>query len=251
MDLARVPTEPVSVPPGLRRALELSGIRDATLVPAWQNSVGGLTFAVSTGGDGSAPDYFAKWNPLSSGESLADEAERLRWIEGKHPAPKVVALVAGAAEEVLVTEALPGDSAVSEVWKANPRIALRALGAGLRRLHELPVADCPFSWGAEERLRAGGINPASLGEAPPLDRLVVCQGDPCAPNTLLGEDGGFLAHVDLGRLGTADRWADLAVMSMSLEWNFAHYDESDFWEAYGVAPDAQRIDYYRRLWNAE
>ena len=68
---------------------------------------------------------------------------------------------------------------------------------------------------------------------------------------LLDEDGGFLAHVDLGRLGTADRWADLAAMSMSLEWNFAHYDEGDFWEAYGVTPDAQRIDYYRRLWNAE
>lgn len=249
--LASVPIGPVNVPPGLRRALEQHGMGEAKLVPAWQNSVGGLTFSVATGEESSPADYFVKWNPRISGESLADEAERLRWIEGRHPAPRVVALVVNAAEEMLITHALPGESAVSEVWKDNPRIALRALGAGLRRLHELPAPDCPFDWGIAERLRADGSDAAAVGEPPPIDRLVVCQGDPCAPNTLLSEDGNFLAHVDLGRLGKADRWADLAVMSMSLGWNFANYDERDFWDAYGVQPDAQRIDYYRRLWNAE
>lgn len=49
----------------------------------------------------------------------------------------------------------------------------------------------------------------------------------------------------------ADRWADLAVMSLSLEWNYTGYDEADFWNAYGLEPDKQRIAYYRALWNAE
>lgn len=250
-ELAGVPAEPVSVPLGLRHALELHGFGEATLAPAWLNSVGGLTFSIASGGPGSSIDFYAKWNPLSSGESLADEAERLRWIEGRHPAPRVVALVTNSTEEVLITEALPGESAVSEVWKDNSRIALRALGAGLRRLHELPVSECPFDWGIDARLSIADADASALCEAPPVDRLVVCQGDPCAPNTLLDRDGSFLAHVDLARLGTADRWADLAVMSMSLGWNFENYDERDFWEAYGVEPDAQRIDFYRKLWNVE
>ncbi len=85
----------------------------------------------------------------------------------------------------------------------------------LRALHEqLPVADCPFSWSVDHRLgiarRAGIEVPADLPEAPPVDHLVVCHGDPCAPNTLLPEEGSWSAHVDLGALGVADRWADLA-----------------------------------------
>ena len=79
----------------------------------------------------------------------------------------------------LHTAALPGRSAVDPHWVARPRTATRAIGAGLRLLHDaLPVADCPFgppSW-----------VPA---DAPPADRLVVCHGDACAPNTLIADDG--------------------------------------------------------------
>ncbi len=220
-------------------------------MPAWENAVGGLTFSVAGGGPGSPVDFFAKWNPMSSGESLMAEAERLRWIEGRHPAPRVVALESIDDTEVLLTEALPGESAVSERWLGHPGIALRALGTGLRRLHDLPVGHCPFDWGVEQRKRAERIPDGALGKAPPIDRLVICQGDPCAPNTLIDADGTFLAHVDLARLGTADRWADLAVMTLSLEWNYEGYDEEEFWEAYGVEPDRTRIAFYRDLWNAE
>ena len=102
-----------------------------------------------------------------------------------------------------------------------------------------------------ERTRISGIAAGTLADPPPIDKLVVCQGDPCAPNTLISRDGDFLAHVDLARLGVADRWADLAIMTLSLGWNYTNYDEQDFWDAYGVEPDAERIAYYRELWDAE
>jgi kanamycin kinase len=78
----------------------------------------------------------------------------------------------------------------------------------------------------------------------------VCHGDACAPNTLLDDDGRWTAHVDLGTLGLADRWADLAVASMSLDWNFGEGWQPEFFAAYGVRPDADRIRFYRALWNA-
>ncbi|WP_443062724.1 phosphotransferase [Streptomyces sp. NBC_00390] len=53
-----------------------------------------------------------------------------------------------------------------------------------------------------------------------MDRLVVCHGDACAPNTVVGDDGTWTGHVDLGTLGAADRWADLAVATWSTQWNY-------------------------------
>ena len=79
---------------------------------------------------------------------------------------------------------------------------------------------------------------------------MVCHGDPCAPNTLVDDAGRFTAIVDVGRLGVADRWADLAVASMSLDWNWGPGWQPAFFAAYGIAPDAERIAYYRALWDA-
>jgi aminoglycoside phosphotransferase len=59
-----------------------------------------------------------------------------------------------------------------------------------------------------------------VADMPDIDKLVVCHGDACAPNTLLTVDGTCSGHVDLGVLGVADRWADLAVATWSAEWNY-------------------------------
>lgn len=248
-DLAGPPTSTVPVPDVLRAALDSHGLGSAAIQPVWRNGVGGLTFSIA-GGGGQRIDFFAKWNPAGSGESLADETERLRWIQGRHPAPTVADLISHGDEEVLLTHALPGDSAVGERWKRDPDKALRALGTGLRRLHDVSLSECPFVWGVDHRLQANNLPADAIEPPPPIDKLVLCQGDPCAPNTLLTDDGSFLAHVDLARLGAADRWADLSVMSLSLKWNYRDYDESIFWNAYGIEPEPLRIDYYRRLWNA-
>lgn len=88
-----------------------------------------------------------------------------------------------------------------------------------------------------------------VGVMPPIDRLVVCHGDACAPNTLLTGDGLWSGHVDLGALGTGDRWADLAVATWSTEWNYGPGWEESLLAAYGVEPDVHRTQYYRLLWD--
>jgi kanamycin kinase len=243
VSFASTPDPDVAVPAAM---LAIAG---APVTLVWQNEVCGLTGRV----DGTAP-RFIKWNPRGSGESLAAEAERMRWLEGRHPAPHVVDYAETDAVELLVTDALPGRSAVDPEWAAQPEAAIRAIAEGLRRLHELPTDACPFEWSVASRVEtaaAAGISVAPELRMPPeIDRLVVCHGDPCAPNTLIGETGEFVASVDLGRLGVADRWADLAVATMSLGWNYENYDEDLFWHVYRAEPDAVRIAYYRDLWNA-
>jgi len=219
----------------------------APITPVWRNEVGGLTFRIERPGGA----CFMKWDPAGSGESLTDERDRLEWLSGRFPAPKVVDAGADQSGSWLVTAAIDALSAVTPRWKREPAVAVRAIARGLRMLHEtLDPVECPFSWSVEERLAGKHEVDDGLRAAPSMDRLVVCHGDPCSPNTLVAEPGEFAAIVDVGRLGVADRWADLAVASMSLEWNYGPGWEQLFFTAYGIAPDPDRIAYYRALWNA-
>ncbi|MGI8677712.1 MAG: phosphotransferase [Jatrophihabitans sp.] len=234
----------------------------------WRNALNGLTFEVDPG----PHRWFVKWLPANSGIELSAEAERLPWAARFTPVPRVLEHGRTDDGEYLATAGLPGASAVADRWLAEPRTAVRALGAGLRALHEaLPVPRCPFSWEAAERValatrRAddGAIDPARwnaehdvdlraalrvVADAPDLDHRVVCHGDACAPNTLIGSDGRCTGHVDLGELGTADRWADLAIATWSTQWNYGPGWEAELLAAYGVAPDPDRTRYYRLLWD--
>ncbi|CAG7650807.1 aminoglycoside 3'-phosphotransferase [Actinacidiphila bryophytorum] len=220
------------------------------VLPVWVNRSGGTTFQL---GDGEGR-LFAKWAPAGSGIDLGAEAARLRWAADFTPVPRVLDHGLDAAGQWLVTAGLPGESAVSPRWKADPKAAVRALGAGLRALHDrLPVDECPFSWSVERRRArdpdldiALAADPA-LAVPPPVDRLVVCHGDACAPNTLLDEDGRWSAHVDLGALGVADRWADIAIAVWNLDYNYGPGWTDTFYEAYGIAPDPERVAFYRRM----
>ena len=223
--LANRPNGPVDVP-----ALVRSFASGNELDAVWRNELGGLTFR-----DG---ECFLKWNPLGSGVDLDDERSRLGWLAPRHPVPEVLDFGRDDHGQLLVTRALPGEGAVTEPWRARPHEAVAAIAEGLRVLHALPIADCPFvcRWAP-----ASGV---------PIEDLVVVQGDACAPNTIIGADARFVGHVDLGMLGVADRWADLAIASRSLDWNYGPGRQDEFLAAYGVARDEQRIDAYRALCDA-
>jgi kanamycin kinase len=249
--IAGTPVGPVVVPSAAHAVA-----RGDTITPVWRNQLGGITFQLGAG----AGRRFLKWAPADSGLDLGPEIQRLLWIAPLWPAPRVLDHGADDEGSWLLTAGLPGDSAVAPQWIAQPRLAVRAVGEGLRALHDaLPVALCPFSWSLDDRrARASAAaaqrgtsasDLAGLGDAPDPDRTVVCHGDACAPNTLIGADGRWSAHVDFDCLGVADRWADLAVATWSTEWNFGPGWEGELLAAYGVGPDAERTAYYRLLWD--
>ncbi|MFT4212745.1 MAG: aminoglycoside 3'-phosphotransferase [Microbacterium sp.] len=238
-----IPAETIPVPPRVRRLAGTAG-----LVPVWRNAVGGVTFRTSDG-------RHIKHGPRHAETSMRAEAGRLAWASPHVRVPEVLEAGEDDTHEWLVTRTLAGSSAIEPRWIAEPATAVRAVGEGLRALHEaLPASDCPFEWSVPSRLanaaRRGIAVPPALQDAPEIDRLVVCHADACCPNTLLDDAGRWCAHVDLGALGLADRWADIAVASMSAGWNYGPAWEDRLVLAYGVEPDRPRIAYYRALWNA-
>lgn len=239
--------------------------------PVWDNEVGGRTFQLGGGTD----RRFIKWTPPSSGIDLSREAARLSWAVEFAVVPTVLDSGDDDSGSWLLTAGLAGESAVSPRWRAEAATAVAILGSGLRLLHDsLPVAACPFSWSVADRLAetrvratAGRLDPgrwhaehqthtvssalALLDDAPDVDTdlEVVCHGDACAPNTLITDDGQLSGHVDLGDLGTGDRWADLAVATWSTRWNYGPGWERPLLDAYGIDPDPERTAYYRLLWD--
>ena len=65
---------------------------------------------------------------------------------------------------------------------------------------------------------------------------------------MVGDDALCSGHVGLRDLGVADRWADLAVATMSLESNFESGLEAELLDAYGIDDDDERLAYYRERW---
>ena len=212
--------------------------------------------------------------------SLASEAARLRWARAHLPVPEVLdasapasASASESAFEWLVTRALPGADATRHELRDDPARIVPLMARALRRFHEAPVARCPFSFRVAEalqhveaRIAAGLVDvsrdfhgvhahlsaPAALEllrrTSPREEDLVVCHGDYCFPNVLFA--GSRLAgFVDLGELGVADRWWDLAVATWSTTWNVGPGWEDLFLEAYGAPRDRGRAAFFRLLYD--
>jgi kanamycin kinase len=247
----------------------------ALVAPGWSPElayrlVAGLTTWRLRGPGGAV--RFAKVDSAGAYPSLRAESERMVWAVAYLPVPIVVALEEFGDATVLVTEALPGRDATDPVWRDDVGGLVRAMGQGLRRFHEAVGEEwCPFRFDldraldhVERRVDAGDIAGdfhdihAHLTAETALDQLrdtrpageglVVCHGDYCAPNMLL-EGRRVTGYVDLGELGVADRWWDVAVGAWSAGWNFGEEHEARFYEGYEIEPDPERIRFYRLLYD--
>ena len=209
--------EPVSTEGARLSAAPPAAVRELAMgrqvCLAWENE-DALTFEVGEGLD----RCFVKWAPAGSPLDLAAEAARMTWALAYTAGPRVLGRGADSGGSWLVTAALPGHNVVSPRWLADPRTAVIAFGQGLRAMHDaLPVTDCPFSSMAQDRVAAAQRAAAAgrLGTSdwapehrelgiegaitraqniPSADKLVVCHGDACAPNTLIAGNGRWSGH---------------------------------------------------------
>ncbi|TVY02430.1 phosphotransferase [Paenibacillus cremeus] len=78
-----------------------------------------------------------------------------RFLNGHQVAPEVVAYETDAEHDYLLTEAVAGEDGVSGVHLENPTLLAIAFGEHLRRLHSLPVDNCPYPHRTAEMIGAG------------------------------------------------------------------------------------------------
>lgn len=216
--------------------------------------------------------HFCKVGPVDVYPSIRDERLRMAWARKYLPVPKV--LDHGVVEDIewLVTSGLTGQDATTEQLKQDPSWLVPVLARGLRRFHEAPVEDCPFDFTVDAAVRhcdtrvTGGremwddlhedfkhLTPLEMlielyDNRPPQEDLVVCHGDYCFPNMLI-EGNEVTGFVDLGELGVADRWWDLAVATWSCDWNVGPGWQDVFLDAYGIERDEHKIRYYRMMYD--
>lgn len=229
------------VVPGLVRRLAAG----RQVQPVWRNELGQVTYAIGEG------DEYVKYGPPHAEFDPGTEFRRLDWLSGYVACPRPIDHGTDGGNLWLRTVGIPGTSAVLGQWRRRPEQVVPELGRALRAFHDrVPAEACPWDWSVEGRLAVRTIDPAHLGEQPALD-LVTCHGDACNPNFLLDPSGRCIGYVDLGRLGVADRWADLAPALLSLGWNFGAGWQPAFLAGYGIAPDPAKQEFYTRLWEAE
>lgn len=216
---------------------------------------------------------YAKVDTAGRYPTLRGEAERMVWAAAYLPVPRVVELIERDGATILMTEALPGRDGTDPVWRHDVSNLVRALGRGLAAFHDAVEEEwCPFRFEiaraidhVADRVARDDHDPTGFHEehrhltpaaaleqlrdsAPDAEELVVTHGDYCPPNALL-RDGAVTGYVDLGQLGAADRWRDIAIGGWSAVWNFGPEYEPLFYEAYGIEPDHDRIRFYRLLWD--
>ncbi len=224
-----------------------------------------------------SPDGAVRFAKVASNDlypTLAGERDRMLWAQGKLSVPDVIDYGCDDDVEWLLTAALPGVDASDDTLREDPATLVATMARGLRVFHDTPIEGCPFDFQLDaaidhvrRRVHGGGVPIEVAGmhsmhhhlgveralaqlesTRPTSEDVVVCHGDYCFPNVLI-ENGRATGYIDLGELGLADRWWDIAIGAWSVTWNVDPKWEPLFYEAYGVEPDAERIGYYRLLYD--
>ncbi|MFD4460092.1 APH(3'') family aminoglycoside O-phosphotransferase [Nocardia sp. NPDC058480] len=225
---------------------------------------------------------YAKCVPAAEAALLKAEHDRVEWLTDQGVSgPRVLDWHSGEAGAVLVTSAVSGVSA-DQLPVADLGAAWGHIADAVRGLHELPAERCLFDRGlatmvpvARDVVGRHAVNPEFLPveqqHTPPEELLaslepeiarmlaqealdtVVCHGDLCLPNIVVDPEtlkvSGF---IDLGRLGTADRYADLALLLANARETWGNEEralaaDTAFAQRYGLVLDRDRSNFYLHL----
>ncbi|MBO0679254.1 APH(3'') family aminoglycoside O-phosphotransferase [Mycolicibacterium sp. S2-37] len=219
---------------------------------------------------------FRKAVDITDWESLADERDRIVWAAAHGvPGPVVLDWNRNDVEAELILGAVPGVPA-DRLSEAAVAAAWPSIVDAVRSLHEIPVDDCPYRRDLETMLALARAvvgrdavhrdfladedravpaaallqrvtRDAAVRRTQELDDLVVCHGDLCLPNILVS-DASVSGFVDLGRLGVADRHADLALLLDNTRQTFPRFPaRTELARRYPWPVDEQRLQFYLRL----
>ncbi|MBX7143447.1 MAG: aminoglycoside 3'-phosphotransferase [Oligoflexia bacterium] len=226
----------------------------------------------------SQPSLFLKIVKVEDENSsvlLSTERKKLEWLSRRIIVPRVVEFAQAAEVQYLLISALLGQDAGQVSSPAEAQAKPPEIVSSVKGLHGVSPDECPFDEGIETRLarvevrlRDGKVNTSNFSSKwrgksltdlfshlvkckPKVEDVVVAHGDCCLPNIILNPQGSS-GLIDLGRVGRADRYQALAILSGSLaaEYNpfYGAARTQRMFALYGIdTPDQAKIDYFQLL----
>lgn len=215
-------------------------------------------------------------------EEAGNEVRMMQLLRGKLPVPPVYACESYEGRLYLLMGRCEGQMACAREYMSHPSALCKLLADGLKRLWSVDISDCPSDQRLGRKLEMARYNikhglvdmenvqPDTFGEGGfrdpdellewlyenrPNEDLVLSHGDYCLPN-IFGRNDKVTGYIDLGKMGIADRWCDIAICYRSLSHNFSgkygehvdvtcsEYDERQFFRELGIEPDWEKIRYY-------
>ncbi len=206
----------------------------------------------------------------------------MQWLQGRLPAPRVIAFEQEADHQYLLMSRVTGTMACDDVYLSRPKVLIPLLAEAMQMLWHTDPDGCPRTRGmdtelaeAADRVERGLVDmentgPGAFGKGGfrdpeallrwlidnrPEEEPVLSHGDFCLPNLLLENDriSGF---IDLDTFGIGDRWRDIADCCGSLQRNaqgayggkvYPDCKADLLFSALGIRPDTEKLRWYQLL----
>ncbi len=222
-------------------------------------------------------DMVLKIQPCS--EWTENEHSMMKWLDDKAFIPKCICNISENCTNYLLMSKIQGKMSCDDEFMCAPELLISVLAEAFKKLWSVDVSGCPVKNDlstvlsfAEYRVEHGLVDvddaePETFGKdgfKSPEELLnwlldnrteedfVLSHGDFSLPNVFINGNK-FSGFVDIGRMGIADGYQDIAICLRSLRHNFAGiyngisypgFDEKMFFSALGIEPDYDKIRYY-------
>ena len=213
-----------------------------------------------------------------------NERNIVAWLNGCIPVPEIPAYYIENETTYTLMTKIQGKMLCDEEYLYNPSKLIKLVAEGIKLLWSANVDDCPLRFSRlDERLKEArrnvengmvdldNVQPETFGpngfsgpeellvwleQNRPQEDIVLSHGDFCLPNIFTDNDkiSGF---IDLGKMGPADRWQDLAIVLRSLEHNFSEkyndgkpymkFEPRMLFDELGIEMDETKNRYYMLL----
>ena len=189
--------------------------------------------------------YVLKIQPHS--QETDNEAAMIRWLNGRLPLPDIPVYAVENEMAFTLMSKVRGKMLCDMDYLKQPELVIGLVAQGIKMMWQVYVGDCPCNTSRlTERLKAAEYNvknglvdidntePETFGsggfESPeallewlkthrPPEDIVLTHGDFCLPN-IFADGNTVSGFIDLGKMGPADRWQDIAIAIRSLDHNF-------------------------------
>lgn len=202
------------------------------------------------------------------------------WLGGRLPVPRILEYIVRGNKAYCLMTRIKGKMLCDEEYMMDPDRLTELAVQALEMLWSVDIRDCPCDNSLDVKLRMArqnvennlvdveNVEPETFGEdgfgSPvellcwleehrPEETLAFSHGDFCLPNIMV-EGDTITGFIDLGKMGTADLWDDVAICDRSMRHNFAGifegakayegYSSEKFFERLGIKENREKCDYY-------